>query len=159
MFESTSYNVSESDGSVEVCVVRDQQATLDRPVSVSINTVAGSATLNEDFTDTNAELTFSSEVTRECATIAIETDDIVESTEMFTVNLMSADKAANVATPTTSVEIEDDSTLRVMFEMSTHQVTEGESETVCVELLDPITRDVQISLEIENADGKRLTCN
>jgi hypothetical protein len=153
MFENSSYSVSESDGSVEVCVVRDEQATLDRPVSVTINTVTGTAVLN-DFTPMSAELTFSLDVTRECVSIVIEEDSIVESAEMFAVNLESGDEAANVVTPTASVEIEDGSALRVMFESSMHQVAEGESEQVCLELLDPITRDVDISLETDSADGE-----
>ena len=154
MFEDTIYSVSESEGSVEVCVERDEQVILDRPVSVSINTMAVSATLNDDFISTNAMLTFTSAGSnRQCTDIVIEMDSVVESQEVFAVNLVGVDEAARVVTPTVDVVIEDASTLRAMFQSSTPQVTEGGSVDVCVELLDPITRSVQVSLLVEGSDG------
>lgn len=154
MFESASYSVSEAEGSVEVCVVRDEQAILEQPVSVNINTMPGSATLSEDFVSIDVMFVFNSDIPRQCADIVIQSDGVVEDVEVFTVNLVGVGPAVQVLTPSVSVEIEDASPLRVMFLSSTFQVVEGESIDVCLELLDAIVREVQLTLQVDDPDGE-----
>lgn len=159
MFDRASYSVTEVQGSVEVCVDGDGQAILERPVSFIVDTVPLSAALGEDYMFMNAvTLMFTSDSMRQCVSVSIQPDNVVEDLEVFRVNLASTDGAVMVLTPTVNVEIEDASGLRVMFQSIDYQVEEGGETDVCLELLDPIDREVQVALQVAAGIGKCLRC-
>ena len=154
IFGSATYPVSEGDGLVEVCVNIESGAQLERPVIVTITTSSSSATQNTDYLFTDTVLSFESDLAEQCASVIIVVDNIVEDTEEIVVNLVSSDTAVNIQTPSVNVLISDTSVLRVMFEGDGHEVTEGAEVTVCVELIDPIARNVQLILDLPNDNGK-----
>ena len=109
-FESVVYPVPESEGVVEVAVIKYGSSTL--PLQVRLSTVSGSATSPQDYTQLDdRELTFSPEQRRQTVTISIVTDNTFEDTEEFTVVLTQLSPLAQVvsdATNTTIIQIIDD---------------------------------------------------
>ena len=61
-----------------------------------------------DYTSVSMELTFNSGTTTETVMIPIVGDDVVESTESFTVSLTTGDSAVNLSPQTTTVTIQND---------------------------------------------------
>ena len=61
-----------------------------------------------DYTTVSMDLTFNSGTTTQTMMIPIIGDNVVESTESFTVSLTSADSAVTLSPSTTTVTIEDD---------------------------------------------------
>ena len=161
--------VSEDD-EIEVCVIRDAAAILERSVLFIFNTVSGTAEQDEDYRFVNASAAFSAEEIRHCFTIAIESDNRVENTEEFSVSV-TGDEALNVQTENIVIQIEDTTSLRVVFLSDSGQyvVEEGGTVEVCVIALNTITRDTQVEINVNDENGMDflhndidkliLTCN
>jgi hypothetical protein len=112
-FEAISYRTSESDGVVEVGVVKYGSSSL--PLSVSLSTMSGSATSLQDFTASVQELTFSPTQNRRTVNINIADDVIFEDPEEFTVLLTPVSPQSRVrldGSNTTTVQITDDDSKR-----------------------------------------------
>ena len=157
MFGMEAYPVFEGDGSVDVCVNIENGALLERPVVVTITTSSSSATQNTDFLFTDTVLSFGSDLAEQCASVMLIVDSIVEDTEEIVLNAISSDRAVRIQTPSVNVVISDETVLRVMFQGDGHEVTEGAEVVICVELIDPIARNVQLILDLPNDDGKLHT--
>lgn len=157
MFGRDIYPVSEGDGVIEVCVNIESGALLERSVVVTITTSSSSATQNTDYLFTDTVLSFESDLAERCASVMIVVDGIVEDTEVIVVNLVSSDTAVKIQTPSVNIVISDETVLRVMFQGDGHEVTEGAEVVVCVELIDPIARNVQLILDLPNDNGKQDT--
>ena len=63
---------------------------------------------SSDYTTVSMDLTFNSGTTTQTVMIPILGDNVVESTESFTVSLTSADSAITLNPSTTTVTIQDD---------------------------------------------------
>ena len=63
---------------------------------------------SSDYTTVSMDLTFNSRNTTQTVMIPILGDNVVESTESFTVSLTSADSAVTLNPSTTTVTIQDD---------------------------------------------------
>ena len=61
-----------------------------------------------DYTTVSMDLTFNADNTNQTVTIPIVGGNVVESTESFTVSLMTGDSAVNLTPQTTTVTIEDE---------------------------------------------------
>ncbi len=155
MFERDSYSTSEADDEIDMCVTRDERTILERPVSFIFRTLPGSALQDEDYVPINAVLMFTMNTTRQCARISIETDEIVEDPESFEVSLLSGDAAVRVQTPSVNVEVGDSTPLRAVFQSPEYQVDEGGVVEVCVDMLGPLDRDVQVTLDVDET-GKYI---
>ena len=155
MFEQSSYSVREGDNFTQVCVITNNEALLERSVQFRVATSEDSASEGNDFMASDTPLVFSSPPFRQCVDIVIATDDRVEAVELFSVLLDSDDPSVTIQTPSTSVAIFDDSVVRVSFIGGPFEVTEGgEPATVCAMTLDPIDRDVEITLNVDDTDSK-----
>jgi hypothetical protein len=86
--EGSSYNVSEGQDLVQVCVVLS--GPIERPVTVILESSPGSANNHSDFTPIEQTFTFRSNV-RTCEDVMIVNDDVVEDTETFQVDVSSSD--------------------------------------------------------------------
>ena len=114
-FEIISYRTYESDGFVEVGVIKNGSSAL--PLSVSLSTMSGSAISPQDFTSVSGqELTFSPTQSRQTVNINILNDDILEDVEQFSVMLTQINPRASVMDSSNSANIiisDDDREWRV----------------------------------------------
>lgn len=158
MFEQSSYSVQENDGIVEVCVNVSSQTLLQRTVEFVVSTLEASASESSDFISISSVLSFDSNSPsfHQCVNITIVSGDPVENTETFFVLLMSEDAGVNIQTPNVTVTIMDESVARVSFVNDSFEVTEGEEIAICALVLDPIDRDVSITLNVEDDNGELL---
>ena len=89
-FESIAYTTSETEGSVEVAVIKYGSSTL--PLSVRLSTMSASATSPQDFTEVlSQDLSFSSGQRRGTFSITIIDDGVLEDSEMFSIVLTLTD--------------------------------------------------------------------
>ena len=134
-FDAATYTFNETDSTVSRSVsVSVQSGSLARDVVVTVQTVDGTATgetvihvhvhrhfscvvlhvlsflppAPSDYTTVFMELTFSGGTTNQTVMIPIVGDNVVESTESFTVSPTSADSAVLLSPHSTTVTIEDD---------------------------------------------------
>ena len=156
MFEQSSYSVQETDGMIEVCV-NGSQVMLERTVEFVVSTAEATAFESSDFVFTNSVLSFELPPFHTCINITIVSGDPVENAETFFVLLMSDDAGVNIQTPNVTVTIIDQSLVRVSFVNDSFEVTEGEEIPICALILDPIDRDVNITLNVEDDNGKFIT--
>ena len=85
-FESFSYTTSETEGSVEVAVVKYGSSTL--PLSVRLSTTSDSATSPQDFTEiVSQDISFAPGERRQTVNIVIVNDNVLEDAEQFSVVL------------------------------------------------------------------------
>ena len=153
MFEALSYTTTENNGTVLVCVLTNEGALLERPVTFSIRTVEESASEISDYVPTQANLAFSSPPFRECVNISVGMDEVVEDSEIFLVILESNDSAVDIQIPSTTVSIVDSSQVEVGFVGGLFEVSEGGNESVCVMTLDSIDRNISITLNVNGSEG------
>ena len=129
-FDATAYTFTETDSTVSRSVtVSVQSGSLARDVVVTVQTMDGTATggslihrhckcvihvlsflppASSDYTTVSMDLTFNAGTTNQTVMIPIADDTVVESTESFTVSLMSVDSVVTLNPSTTSVTIQDD---------------------------------------------------
>ena len=130
-FDATAYTFTETDSTVSrsVSVSAQGSTTLARDVVVTVWTMDGTATggalihrhctcvihvlsffppAPSDYTTVSMDLTFNAGNTNQTVMIPITGDTMVESTESFTVSLVSADSAVILNSSTTTVTIKDD---------------------------------------------------
>ena len=133
-FDAATYTFNETDSTDSISVsVSVQSRSLDRDVVVTVQTVDGTATgetvihvhvhrhfscvvhvllflppATNDYTTVFMELTFSGGNTAQTVMIPIVGDNVVESTESFTVSLTTGDSAVMLNSSTTTVTIQDD---------------------------------------------------
>ena len=107
-FERVAYTISETEGSVEVAVVKYGSSTL--PLSVRLSTMSDSATSPQDFTEiVSRNISFTPGERRQTVSIAIVDDDVLEDAEQFFVVLTQIDPQTRVieAQNLTSITITD----------------------------------------------------
>ena len=92
-FERVAYTTSETEGSVEVAVVKYGSSTL--PLSVRLSTMSDSATSPQDFTEiVSRNISFTPGERRQTVSIGIVSDDVLENAEQFSVVLTQIDPQA-----------------------------------------------------------------
>ena len=82
---------------------------------------------------------------KECVTISIANDTVLEDTESFDVVLSSSDSVVNITRRVSRVHIIDDDGVRVGLKERTLTVSEGEGATIpiCVELVGRIQHNIE----------------
>lgn len=180
-FSQSTYSVSETDGEVTVCVNLD--AEVEKKVTVELVTIEETAQRLLDFAYTHTEVMFEPRGDiKQCISIPITDDVVVESKEEFFVYLFDSDRSrvadrgsredvqidilgsgGGVEVITGEVKcvvvIEDDDKVRIGMEHSQYEVVESEGNVhVCLVLEGVIERSVDVSVQTEvgTARGKIL---
>ncbi|XP_072035270.1 FRAS1-related extracellular matrix protein 3-like [Amphiura filiformis] len=127
-FTQATYVVSESANSVEVCVTRTSENTIEQRevLLTTAATGADSASANGDYrplTSTTGLLKFGSADNQECVDISILEDSIVESSETFSVQITELE--GELGTPATAIVTITDNDATFKFETATAQVAES----------------------------------
>ncbi|MEJ2396169.1 MAG: Calx-beta domain-containing protein, partial [Candidatus Thiodiazotropha sp.] len=99
--EAVNYLVSESGGEVTVTVLRS--GNIDRTATVNYETVAGSATPDDDYVTRKGSLTFRPKVTSKQISIPIKDDGIYEKESSFTLVLTGVDSGSVLAKPAAAI--------------------------------------------------------
>ncbi|MEJ2465675.1 MAG: Calx-beta domain-containing protein [Candidatus Thiodiazotropha sp.] len=99
--EAVNYLVSESRGEVTVTVLRS--GNIDRTATVNYETVAGSATPDDDYVTRKGSLTFRPKVTSKQISIPIKDDGIYEKESSFTLVLTGVDSGSVLAKPAAAI--------------------------------------------------------
>ena len=107
-FEREVYEVTEDEGTVEVCALI-REGALNREVTISLFTRDSSATVPDDYSAVSTILSFDGDRTRQCVDITILRDGIVENLEDFEVLLVSVDSVPVILSPDISVVMITDS--------------------------------------------------
>ena len=152
-FQFPVYSVLESNLSVEVCVVLSGQ--LARPVALQIFTSPATALAGplDDFISVDQNLT------TECVSILINLDDVVENTEVFTVNLSSADSGVTILQSSVDVFIHDSSTVDFQFSSAQYSVFENSSRSVCAMMFGGTVRTIATSLQVSSTGRVSAHCS
>lgn len=105
--ESSRYRVNETEGTVDVTVVRTQGS--DGTVSIDFNTVESSATAGVDYIANSSTLTFADGETSKTVSISILDDDLLEETEEIGITIDNLVGDATLLAPrTATITIVDD---------------------------------------------------
>lgn len=94
-FTQATYSVSEADGVLQVCALLEADAPIEKPATLSVVVLTGSATRADFTVDRDIQLTFS-EIGMECFDIAITADQLLEATEQLSLVLVPSDRSINV---------------------------------------------------------------
>lgn len=127
-FSPSNYTVSETGGSVTLTVIASRQGNPNNVLSVNYQTFAGTATENADYTGASGVLTFSAGQTQKTITVQILNDNLIESTESFSIVLSNPSDGASVGTASAAtVDIADDDSpnATIGFSASGYSVDEG----------------------------------
>ena len=158
-FESATYSVSEGSGTVEL-TVEVISGVLAQSVTLSYATVDGSAVVGTDYRSEMPTLTLLAGSTSVTFTIDIFDDVSPESDETFTVVLSSASVGVSFNPTSAIVTITDDDEAPVVPELpevvvvtatlrvSELSVSEGDTATLNIELSEPASEDVTLTLTV-----------
>ncbi len=155
-FEDIASRVSEDEGSVTLTVsVLLGGIEAGESVTVSVNTMDGSATTGSDYTATESVLTFTSEVTTRTLAVGINDDALFESLEEFTVHLTTLLDDEILLVSTAVVTIEDDDVLTMGFVRPYYRVSEDVgSVTLTVSVLSgSIAEGESVTVSVNTMDG------
>ena len=145
-FEPDTYSVYENAGTVEL-TVKLISGSLGRVVTLTYETMDGTALASEDYTSTVGTITLSPTDTSVTFTVPIRDDRVFEFDEMFTVVLSSMNLPVGVtlnsAVATVTIADDDKPTLRIE---SVERLEEGDSTLVTVSLSNAATHSITISL-------------
>lgn len=153
-FESATYTVSESGSAVTLAVTRS--GGLGLVASANYATSDGTATAGSDYTATQGTVTFPAGSVRQTITVPIVDDNVLESTETFSVALSSPSINASIGNPATATVtiIENDNGSTVQFSPKTYTVNEAAGQitltVVATRFGDPNT---QITVDYASRDG------
>ena len=131
-FDPVMYTVDEDSGTVEL-TVKVLNGNLGRDVTLSYETINGSAVAGEDYALTTGTVTLSLMTPSVTFTVPIIDDDLSENAELFTVVLSGAPAGVTVDPASAEVTITDDEPAPVAeigFKQFTYQVSEEVSRTV-----------------------------
>ena len=158
-FESATYSVSEGSGTVEL-TVEVISGVLAQSVTLSYATVDGSAVVGTDYRSEMDTLTLLAGSTSVTFTIDIFDDGSPESDETFTVVLSGASVGVSFNPTSAIVTITDDDEAPVVPELpevvvvtatlrvSELSVSEGDTTTLNIELSEPTSEDVTLTLTV-----------
>ena len=153
-FSQSALSVSESDSAPpDVCV--QLLGTLERSVSVSIQVMQESATL-QDFTIRDTTFTFDAESPNpQCFQLGVSEDGLLEDDELFSMLLSSPDDVVDIGIGTLEVTILDSSELVTGFVSPTDSVTEGGLFMACVEIVSgELAQLFALPLSVQPTDGQ-----
>ena len=161
-FNQPSYNVIENDsGLVQACIVLE--GDLGIQISVDVAFFDGSATSQDYNANENRPIqtTFGPQETDpQCFSLDITSDNLLESAEVFTMQLSSSNDAVEIGTPSVEVIILDSSEVLVGFVNTTEVITEGDSLLVCVGIITgELTQSVSLDLGIQLIADQGESCN
>ena len=155
-FDSRTYRVGEDSGTVEL-TVKVLDGSLGRDVTLSYETMDGSAIAGEDYTRTiGGVLTLSAGATETTIVVDITDDALYEHAETFTVVLSGAPAGVTLDPDSAEVTITDDEPAPVAvigFEQVTYLVSEEVSRTVLtVSVISGVLPDT-VTLTYATVDG------
>lgn len=159
-FQFTSYTVSEEMEFVQLCILLSGQVL--RPVSLQLLTTQGSAMAGQDNDFISVDDTIVTTLPMDCITLDINFDDIVESDEIFTVNLQNVveDPAVNIVQPAmATVSITDSSTVGFIFSSGVYSVIENASVPVCAVLEGNTDRIISLSIVLSSMGKNEETAH
>jgi Calx-beta domain-containing protein len=122
-FSSSSFNVNEGSGFVNISVSRSGNTS--NTVSVDYAISDGTATAGQDYTPTFGTLTFNQFESFKSFNIPILDDSVIEPNETANLTLNNPTGGASLASPSTAVLTIVDSESLVQFSSSTYSVIEG----------------------------------
>jgi hypothetical protein len=131
--EQIMYEVSEADGSLEVCAVVNN-GTVVNPVTISVSLSSVSATEGDDYVLEDEVVTLDAGSSVGCATIRIVSDDLIEGPEDFNVEITTDDAFAVISNGFALVTITGELAM-IEFDQATYTVMEGDlnpTVDVCV---------------------------
>ena len=133
MFSEVPTIMTEAQGSTQVCV--QLLGTLERSVTV-IADFDNFDTTSEDYSNTREVLVYESGgANAQCFQLLINSDDVLENIETFSIVLSSPDDAVvNIINGNAQVIIQDSSTLEVGFSSVPPSVEEGGTFLACVRI-------------------------
>eukprot|EP00731_Ephydatia_muelleri_P017036 Em0010g134a len=120
-FEPSSYTVSESDRRVAVTLVI-VGGTLQRDLTVTVQTNPGTANASRDYTPLTRSLTFSSAVPNVTFIIDILADNTVEDTQTFSVVMLASDPAVTNTGLSSTIDILDSDVATIGFDQAVYPV-------------------------------------
>ena len=130
-FNQTSYTVVENSATpIRVCILLN--GTLERSVQVNVNFVDINTTA-DDHSNTEIILSFDSQSENlQCFELSINSDDIFENTEVFSIQLSTLEDVINIPNDIAEVIISDSSLITIGFTNETLPASEGDTVRVCV---------------------------
>ena len=130
-FDQTSYTVVENSTTpTRVCILLN--GALERSVQVNVNFVDINTTA-DDHSNTEIILSFDSQSENpQCFELSINSDDVFENTEVFSIQLSTLDDVINIPNDIAEVIISDSSLITIGFTNETLPASEGEMVRVCV---------------------------
>ena len=147
-FDPVMYTVDENAGTIEL-TVKLLRGSLGRTVTLTYETMDGTATAGEDYMYNMGTITLSSSVTEEKIVVSITDDVLFENAEMFTV-VLSGEPAGVTLTPDTAeVTINDNDSVTIGFQETTYRVTEGEGAKQAVVRVAVLTGRIAPGVNIE----------
>ena len=153
-FSQSALSVSESDSAPpDVCI--QLLGTLERSVSVSIQVMQESATL-QDFTIRDTTFTFDAESPNpQCFQLGVSEDGLLEDDELFSMLLSSPDDVVDIGIGTLEVTILDLSELVTGFVSPTDSVSEGGVFMACVEIVSgELAQLFVLPMSVQPTDGQ-----
>ena len=152
-FDPVIYTVDEESGTVRL-TVKVLSGDLGGDVTVSYETMDGSATAGEDYTTVQSTLTLSAGDTSATIVVNITDDALFENAEMFTVVLSGAPAGVMLTSGTATVTIEnDDGMPTVTVTPASPTVAEGETATFTVTLTGEAEADIVVTLTATPGSG------
>jgi hypothetical protein len=150
-FQQPMYEVDENGVQVEVCaeIVNGEIAD---DVTVMLVTMDNTALAGSDYSALTITLTFDAPSTLACTNINIMDDESYEVDETFFGILISDNPMVQIipAREQTIIQIVDEDSLTIGFTMTSINVTEGNTATICARVLEgDIARDVPIQFNTQ----------
>lgn len=105
-FNQSTYSVTEAQGNVQVCVILESNAPIEKSITVTPVIIPWSATVDDFTAEENIQLNFL-EVGVQCFEISIVDDQLLEDTERLSVVLVPSDPKVNVTQRSATVIIID----------------------------------------------------
>jgi hypothetical protein len=127
-FSPANYTVAENAGSVTLSLIANRQGNPNDVLTVRFETIGGTATAGADFVSASGTVTFGPGETRRTITVQILDDNLIESTENFSVVLSNPGPGASLGTASSAtIDIADDDspTASIGFSAPSYDVDEG----------------------------------
>ncbi|CAI8033561.1 FRAS1-related extracellular matrix protein 2, partial [Geodia barretti] len=158
-FDVDTYEVSEANGSVELCVRREGDISRSLTIQVTSGDFnSQQAADGNDYQAFQQSVTFGTDENRACFSVVILDDSLSEGPENFIARIVSETSGFHIGTPdTTIVSIADDESLIIDFVASEYTVSEDESVvSICLRTNTGIDEPVNVIIttrHISTSDG------
>ena len=113
---------------------------------VICNTPGTFVSVAGDFVSLSVELILTSSSVRQCGSIVIHPDAILEVDEAFTAQLSSSDPRVMITAPTSDITILNNDNVTVSLQAASYNIQEGNSTQIFAELTGSSERTVAVTL-------------